>query len=105
MAELSFDFRQDGAWLVVAVAGEVDMATAPQLGDCLTDHQDTDVIVDLSRVGFLDSSGITVLVHAYNKLHDNGHRLRTASEQDHVLEVIKVCGLEDIFHAEDSPAD
>ena len=99
MAELSFDYTQDGEWLVVAVAGEVDMATAPQLRDCLTDHQDTDVKVDLSRVGFLDSSGITVLVNAYKRLRDNGHRFRTASEQDNVLEVIKVCGLDDIFHA------
>jgi anti-anti-sigma factor len=105
MAELSFDLRHDGAWLVVAVAGEVDMATAPQLEDCLTDHQDTDVIVDLSRVGFLDSSGINVLVSAYKKLHANGHRLRTANEQDHVVAVIKVCGLDDILHADDWPAD
>jgi anti-sigma B factor antagonist len=105
MAELSFDVRHDGAWLVVAVAGEVDMATAPQLRDCLTEHQDTDVIVDLSRVGFLNSSGITVLVDAYKELHDNGHRLRTASEQDHVLALIKLCGLDDIFHAEESRAD
>jgi anti-sigma B factor antagonist len=63
------------------------------------------VKVDLSRVGFLDSSGITVLVNAYKRLRDNGHRLRTASEQDHVLEVIKVCGLDDIFHGGDWRAD
>jgi len=105
MAELSFDLKHDGPWLVVAVAGEVDMATAPQLRDCLTDHEDIDVIVELSRVGFLDSSGITVLVNAYKSRRDKGHRFRTAGEQDHVLEVIKVCGLDDIFHAADRPAD
>ena len=106
MADLSFDVRSHGAdGIVIAVAGEVDMATAPQLADCLLDHSDTDVTVDLSQVGFLDSAGLNVLVHAYKRVRDEGHRLRTTGEQDHVLAVIKASGLDDYFHANDAPAE
>jgi anti-sigma B factor antagonist len=102
MAELSLDVKYDEpSRVVVEVAGEVDMATAPQLAECLLDHQDTDVIVDLARVGFLDSSGISVLIHAYKSLQEKGHTLRTAGEQDHVLTVIKVCGLTELLHADE----
>ncbi len=104
MADLSFDVKSrcpDG--VVIAVAGEVDMATAPQLADCLLDHAETDVTVDLSRVGFLDSSGINVLVQAYKRVRDRGHRLRTTGEQDHVLAVIKASGLDDHFHGDHPP--
>src|SRR4051794_26545563 len=99
MADLSFDVRSLGAdGVVIAVTGEVDIATAPQLAGCLLDHSDTDAIVDLSEVGFLDSAGINVLVQAYKRVRDRGHRLRTTGEQDNVLAVIKASGLDDYFH-------
>jgi anti-anti-sigma factor len=107
MAELSFDVNSDGpSRTVIAVAGEVDMATATQLEDSLLDHRNTDVLVDLSRVGFLDSSGVSALVRAYKALRDVGHTLRTTGEQDHVLKVLEVSGLAGIFHAADArPAE
>jgi anti-anti-sigma factor len=107
MVHLSFDVRSHGAdCVVIAVAGEVDMATAPQLADCVLDHPDTDVVVDLSQVGFLDSSGLNVLVQAYKRLQERGHTLRTAAEQDHVLRVIKMSGLDGYFHADNpTPAE
>src|SRR3954454_9200675 len=106
MFDLSFDVKCHGAdCVIIAVAGEIDMATAPQLAASLQDYADTDVIVDLSRVGFLDSSGINVLVAAYKRLLERGHRLRTTGEPDHVLAVIKASGLDQYFHANDPPAE
>ena len=106
MADLSFDVKSHGPdGVVIAVAGEVDMATAPQLADCLLDHADTDVMVDLSQVGFLDSAGLNVLVQAYKRLRNEGNRLRTTGEQDHVLAAIKASGLDDYFHADNPPAE
>ena len=45
----------------VRVMGEVDLATSPQLRECLT-GLDGIVVVDLSDVGFLDSSGLNALI-------------------------------------------
>ena len=104
MADLSFDVKSHGPdGVVIAVAGEVDMATAARVGGLFLGHPDTDVTVDLSQVGFLDSSGINVLVQAYKRVRDEGHRLRITGEQDHVLVVIKASGLDDHFHADDTP--
>ncbi len=60
---------QAGPAVVVSVAGEIDMLTAPALADALnTAFDDTQpgapVVLDLSRVSFLDSHGLTVLVQA-----------------------------------------
>jgi anti-sigma B factor antagonist len=105
MANLSLEVRSQGpSCVVIAVAGEIDMETAPELAECLSEHTDVDVILDLSRVGFLSSSGVSVLVHAYKALPEGGHTLRTTGEQDNVGMVIEACGLDGYFHTDNPPA-
>jgi anti-sigma B factor antagonist len=110
MTELSLDVSSDRAGhVVIAVAGEVEMTTAPQLADCILEHATTNVLVDLSGVTFLDSTGITALVRGYNELRKNGHTFRTTGERDVILRVLEISGLDGMFHgdppADDSPAD
>ena len=101
-AQLSIDVRaaDAGRALVVVVAGEIDMATAPQLESCLTDHADRDVTVDLSEVTFVDSTGLAVLVSARRVLGDAGHTLRTTGEQDKVRMVLETAGLLGPLHGD-----
>ena len=102
MSLLQFDIRADGSTgIVIAVTGEVDMASAPELVGCLLSHTDRDVIVDLAGVGFLDSTGISALIVGYNAVRDAGHTLSTTGEQDHVRRLLELTGLSSIFH-EDS---
>jgi anti-sigma B factor antagonist len=101
MPELTFDITPDGpSRVVIAVAGEVDMATAPSLAECLADHADHDVILDLSGVGFLDSSGLTALINGHRVLRESGHILRTTGERDNVLKVLEIADLTSILHGE-----
>lgn len=64
----SFEVEQherDGA-VVLAVSGEVDMLSAPQLAEAISTslaHKPTALIVDLSKVEFLASAGLSVLVN------------------------------------------
>jgi anti-anti-sigma factor len=51
-------------------------------------------------VAFLDSTGLSVLVHAYNARNEAGHTLRVAGEQDHVRKIIEVTGLAEILHTD-----
>jgi anti-sigma B factor antagonist len=99
-AGLALEVGGTGDRVVVAVSGEVDLATAPQLEECLLAHADRDVTVDLARVSFLDSSGLHALVVARNHLHQRGHELRTINEQDHVRRAIELTGLAPVFHGE-----
>ena len=90
---------QEPGEVVVAVAGEVDFATGPELAERLLDLTDQDVAVDLSAVTFLDSSGIAALVRANEALRPAGHRLRTFGERDNVLRVLEIAGVARLFHA------
>jgi len=62
-----FSTRRVGATAVVALRGEIDLQNSPalrkELLGWLADRQD--VVVDLSRVDYIDSSGIASLVEAY----------------------------------------
>jgi anti-anti-sigma factor len=62
------------AVLLVKVVGEVDMITAPQLSRAIESAPDgtTSVVIDLSEVTFLDSSGLNALVQARRLLSDRG---------------------------------
>ncbi len=63
------------------VSGDIDMDTAPQLEDAvvaeLRDHAPDRLVLDLSGVRFLDSSGVRALVFALNHAaaHDCGFGL------------------------------
>jgi anti-sigma B factor antagonist len=107
LSRLSIGVRPDGETrVVVEVAGEVDMATAPQLGEVLGAHTGVDLVVDLSGVPFLDSSGLSVLVKARADLTGSGRTLRVTGEQDNVRMILEVTGLLGPLHGDgDAPPD
>jgi anti-sigma B factor antagonist len=66
---IRIDQRADGRRHVVAVSGEIDLATSPKLRSALDDALDSrvrELLVDLGATTFMDSSGIHVLfaIHA-----------------------------------------
>lgn len=79
-----FDIRecqQDGRTRL-ALTGELDLATAPALRDRLDQSwaDSRDVRVDLSRLEFIDSSGMNVLIQAVNDARREGVRLDLEGE-------------------------
>lgn len=91
--------------VVVAVAGEVDMATAPALHAALlaalADHAPAVVDVDLSACTFLDCSGITVLGAAYATAQASGCQMWARYPQRLVRLVLEVTDLLDVLTAPD----
>src|SRR5438093_99911 len=78
----------DGGGHLVTVAGEVDLATAPQLAEYLTHFEDGPLTVDLSGVSFLDSSGIATLLTAHRRRDQHRSRLTIRGATPIVLEVL-----------------
>ena len=78
-AQLIVNHRQDVKGSVVEAVGEVDLTTAPQLRESLMSAvngaEKSPVIVDLSRVDFIDSAGLALLVEARKKLSPEGRTL------------------------------
>ncbi|HET9518921.1 MAG TPA: STAS domain-containing protein [Actinoplanes sp.] len=87
--------------VVVTVAGELDMATAPQLQDQISDLLEkgrTSLIFDLAEVSFCDSTGLSVFVRAKNSTDEAGGTVRLAAPQRGVLRILEVSGLVEVLH-------
>lgn len=96
--------ERDGA-TVVAVSGEVDLQTAPRLSEALESCGGGTVVVDLSVVEFLDSSGLGALVTANRHVTEAGGTLRLVRPRPSVDKVLTISRLTDVIPAFDSVDD
>lgn len=91
--------RRDGS-SVVSAWGEVDVATAPGLRDRLKQVIERDqgpVVVDLTAVTFIDSTGLGVLIGARKQCDDKGRALRVVMSEPRILKVFEITGLTEFF--------
>ena len=98
--ELSISTERHDRTAVVAVDGEIDLGTAGQLRDHLTDcirDETRDVVLDLSAVTFMDSTGLQVLIATQRRLEPLGGKLRLVGLRSGVAKVLKVTGLDQSF--------
>ena len=86
---------------VVRVAGEVDLTTAPELRARLAELPDGTgtVVIDMSEVTFLDSTGLSVLVASWKRLSEAGEKggFRLVVNRPVIQRVLDVTGLSQIF--------
>jgi anti-sigma B factor antagonist len=81
---------------VVAPRGEVDALTAPQLGRRLlglADEGKTRVVVDLSNVTFMDSTGIGVLLYSLKQLRVRQGGLVLVCPTERIMRPFQITGL------------
>ena len=102
---LSVSVDYVAACTVVQVDGELDHATAPVLGATL-DRQigagRDQVIVDLTRLTFLDSSGLRVLVSRDRQLRRRKTSLRLVGPSAWVRKLLGITGLDLVFDIHDT---
>lgn len=91
--------------IVIAVTGEIDMATAPDLHTALLNamavHQPTAIDIDLSTCTFLDCSGLRALTAAHTTAQTSGCQIRIRHPRHLVRLVLEITGLLDMFTAPD----
>jgi anti-sigma B factor antagonist len=90
------------------VGGEVDLSTAPALRsrvDQLIHDGVRRLVVDLENVGFLDSSGLSALVSSMRSMEEADGRMSLVCQQDPVLKVFTVTGLDRVFAIHGSLAE
>lgn len=101
-ARLRFDIHEtlvDGDTTVIAVQGELDLATAPRLKWPLVDALDAGrrrLVVDLSAVTFMDSTALGVLIGVRRSL-DAGARMAIVCTHADVLRIFEISGLDLAF--------
>jgi anti-sigma B factor antagonist len=103
--ELSLSTRAVGDHTVLEVGGEVDVYTAPRLRERLIELVDAGakhVVVDLSRVEFLDSTGLGVLVGALKRLRAADGSLGLVCAHERLLKIFRITALDRVFSLYDS---
>jgi anti-anti-sigma factor len=94
--DLSCNTTNDGSAWSVAVRGEVDIATAPQLADTLNETIENGarlIIVRLDHVTFIDSSGLSVILKAADRVANEGGQLFVEGASAVVERILKVSGV------------
>lgn len=103
--ELALSTRALPGCTVVEVDGEVDISSERQLRAYLAgvvERQPPLVIVDLARVGFLDSTGLGLLVWAFKRTQSTGGRLCLAAPQAPVLKLLDLTSLDRLISVYDT---
>jgi anti-sigma B factor antagonist len=99
--EFRIEERTDGSIPVVAVSGEIDVATAPQLRECLhhviTEGNAT-VALDLLGVSFLDSTALGVLVGGLKRCRELGGDMRIVVVDPRIIKIFEITGLTNVFN-------
>ncbi|MEM7244200.1 MAG: STAS domain-containing protein [Acidobacteriota bacterium] len=97
---LKVDRREVDAATVIAVEGEVDLYSSPQMREALLaaiKAGSARVVVDLTGVSYMDSSGIATLVEALGGLREKGRALVLAGLRPRVREVFEIAKLQTVF--------
>jgi anti-sigma B factor antagonist len=100
--ELSIDLKTEdgGDTLVFKLRGSLDLATAPTVRAALTDAADKNghhLIVDLSQLEFLDSTGLSVLIGAHRRAAERGGSLRLVVQDGPISRLLNITGLVAVF--------
>jgi anti-sigma B factor antagonist len=85
---------------LITVSGEVDLATSPELDVAIIaaiDSGTTSVVIDLTDVSFMDSSGLGVIVRALKRCREAENDLDLVITNERVLKVFGITGLDQVI--------
>src|SRR3954452_20891727 len=105
------DYSLDSSTHVVEVEGQVDLFSAPSLKERIwqvIDDGKTQLVVDLSHVTFMDSTGLGVLIGARKRLLPEGGELAlviTSNDIDHLFELTGLDGTFSICRSRDEAVE
>jgi len=85
---------------VVPLEGEMDLQVSPDIASRLNDlimDKPPRLVVDLSRVTYIDSSGLAVLINAMQSVEDYGGLFALAGVQESVRAIFESARLDQVF--------
>lgn len=85
---------------ILSLNGEIDLHVSPNVEQLLTSviaKRPRQVVVDLSRVTFIDSSGLAVLIHAMQNVQEYGGRLLLSGINNDVQAIFRMARLDQVF--------
>lgn len=91
------ELERVGNVLVVRPVGDLDLSTAPAFRSVVDRELDfrrtSNLVIDLSKVGFMDSSGLGAILGRFRKLQSSGGRMWLVAPQSTMRSILEVSGL------------
>jgi len=91
---------QESAFIVVAPEGEIDLHSSPLVKDQIEPliiGQRPNVVVDLTGVSYIDSSGLAVLIEAMQRVQTYGGKFSLCGLRENVRHIFAIARLDQVF--------
>lgn len=104
---MNHKIREEEGVVIVALEGDVDLQSSPDARKVLLEcvGRKMPVVVDLSGVGYIDSSGVASLVESLQNARKSGNNLVLAAVSEGALRVLQLARLDKVFTICDSIED
>lgn len=97
---ISIDVKETNCLVEVKVGGEIDAYTAPRLRETLfplTEKESVTMLIDLSDVNYMDSTGLGVFVGVFKNIRTNNGQFQLRGLSDRLKRLFEITGLADIM--------
>jgi len=107
-SDFRVETRNDGRTAVIAVAGELDLASGPELEaelERISGPETQLLVVDLRRLEFMDSTGLSILVRAHQRLAEEGCEMGLVRGSSQVQRLLDLTGVAERLTLVDEPEE
>lgn len=101
MPATAYNVSQNSSATTLTVRGSLDINTAPQLSeeiDRIVAEKPHAVLVDLSALDLIDSSGVAALVKLYKAIRSMGGAITISGAHDQPLQIFKLLRMDKVFN-------
>jgi anti-sigma B factor antagonist len=105
-SDFRVNVRMEGRAAIVAVTGELDLASSPKLEQRLDEVWASDaelLVIDLRELEFMDSTGLSIIVGAQQRLGDSGRKLSVVKGPPQVQRLLDLTGVSERLQIVDTP--
>ncbi len=84
----------------IKVGGEVDISNADQFRNELNDAYNktpTDMKIDVADLGYMDSTGLGVIIGIYGKIKEDGHSITLVEPRDNIKKLLRITNLDTVL--------
>jgi anti-sigma B factor antagonist len=105
---MNIALHEDAGITVIAIAGDIDMQSSPQLRKelmALVENKITPIHADFTEVSYIDSSGIATFVEGLKGMLAYGGKLRLVGIPERIMEIFHFAKLDKVFEIKESGND
>jgi anti-sigma B factor antagonist len=102
------DVRVEGRTAIIGVTGELDLASSPELEQQLDQiwRSDADqLVLDLRGLEFMDSTGLSIVVGAHQRVAETGRKLSVVKGPPQVQRLLDLTGVSERLQLVDTPEE